>query len=283
MKWNLDKYGLRGPEDGDNDLWQDDPPAVSDDNTPDDYDPAIHDDPDSPDYRGQRDDDGNEPPAGGNPPPSRRSGSPGFGPDDIAAAVTAALRSGGQQQQQQQQQFDQGAFRKQIGYRDITETDLTALLDPEKPAADRAKLFQELLDAREKSVLTIAQALHQQLAEKVGGFEQSFAEQRRESARRTVINDVVKAYPALKTVEGSLPEIFEALRATGYRPKTPEEGIRMVASFAQQTIRKFNPTFSLRPSQAPARRQMAGSVNNGGAAGSPGRPGKKEPYNELWD
>ena len=219
----------------------------------------------------------------GTPPPSRRSVAPGFGPDDVAAAVTAALRNSGGQQQQQNQQFDQAAFRKQIGYRDITEADLTALLDPEKPVAERAKLFQELLDAREKSVVTIAQALYAQANEKIAGFEKTFSEQRRETARKQVLSEVVKAYPALKPLEGSLPEIFEALRATGFKPKTPEEGIRMVASFAQQTIRKFNPTFSLKPSQAQTRRPMAGSVNTGGASGSPGRPGKKEAFNDLWD
>jgi hypothetical protein len=282
-----DKFGLRAPHDAEGDLWQDDAGAgdgVNNDDSggaDDDYDPAIHDDPDHPEYRGQREDgDGGD---GGQAKVSHRPGAAGFTPDAVAAAVTAALKAGGGQQQQQQPQFDQAAFRKQIGYRDITEQDVATLLDPEKPAAERAKALQDLLDARERSVLTIANALHAQLNEKLGGFEQSFAEQRRESAKKAVLGDVVKAYPALKPLENSLPEIFEALRQTGYRPKSPEEGIRMIASFAQQTIRKFNPTFSLKPSQAQSRRPMAGSVNTGGAAGGPGRPGKKEPFNDLWD
>jgi hypothetical protein len=276
-----DRFGYRENEEGDNDLWQDDPAAgdAGDSVELDDYDPAIHDDPEHPDYRGQREEGGE---AGGKPKVSTRPGDAGLTPDAVAAAVTAALRSGGGQQQQQPQ-FDQAAFRKQIGYREVTEQDLATLMDPEKPAAERAKALQDLLDAREKSVLTVANALHAQLSERFGSFESHIAEQRRETAKKAVLGDVVKAYPALKPLESALPEIFESLRQSGYRPKTPEEGIRMIASFAQQTIRKFNPTFSLKPSQAQSRRPMAGSVNTGGAAGGPGRPGKKEPFNDLWD
>jgi len=283
------RYGFREPADDTvNDLWQDDNANLPDNDGAalevDDYDPLKHDDPDSPDYRDPNG--GSGEPAGGEPArrPSVRPAK-AFGPDDVAAAVVAGIKANGLGQPNQAAgapAFDEKAFRQQIGYRDITEQDLVSILDPEKPAAERAQLLQALFDAREKSVIKIANSLFQQVNGQYQELNGHISEQRRVQARSTLVADAVKSYPALKDYADIMPEIFEGLRASGFRPKSAEEGVRALASAAQNTIRRYNKTFSLRPSQAQPVRRMAGSVNSGGHGGSP-KPVKTQPFNELWD
>jgi hypothetical protein len=282
---HLNKFGLRSPA-GDvteaQSLWDDGPEdvIVNDDVVvEDDYDPEIHDDPESPDYR-------NPNPVVDDPTPSTnvvstRPNSAAFGPEHVAAAVKAALQSN-QQTQQQEPAFDEKAFRKQIGYREVTEADLVSILDPERPAAERAALLQGLFDAREKSVITIANALFQQAQGQVQQVSGHLSEQRRIQARSNLVNDTVKAYPALKEYGDLLPEIFEQLRQSGSRPATPDAAVRSLASLAQKTIKKYNKAFSLQTSQAKPTRAMASSINTGGPTGSP-KPVKTEPFNALWD
>lgn len=264
-------------EDGDGEGGEGDGDGVADD-----YDPLIHDDPENPAYR---------PPAGDDAPVPRqtklpRTGAPGFGPADVAAAVTAALKAGQQPGQLPAPvAFDKSAFLKTVGFRGVQETDLASILDAEKPLAERAALLQGILEQNMMSSTTVAQALYTQLQSQFGGIQESIAEQQRQKLEGELHKETIKAYPGLQQYATLLPKLFAEMRTNDpRRPKSPDEAIRMFASYAQRAIRDYNPQFSLRSAQPSQSRQLATSVNTGGGQGAPQRGGGKRPaWASIWD
>lgn len=239
-----------------------------------DFDPEIHD----------LDDEGNIIEISTGKPPGK---APVVEPrqlsaDDISAAVRSALDSGKPPAQvESEKPLSPDELRQMIKYREVGESDLAILMDPEKPLAERAKALNDLLDARDQSNQILIRSMYEKLGGQFQSFQQAQAEQHRVAARDTFLGSVVAKYPALKDFQHAMPEIFEALRATGYKPQSAEEGLRALASFAQKTIRKFNPQFSLAPSTN-GRRQMAGSINNGGRSSAPARGQQTPKFQQIW-
>jgi hypothetical protein len=249
----------------------------------DDYDPAIHDDPENPEYRGPDWQPGQTPAADPTPAVNFRQTAPaGFDPDMMGDAIARGLTKAGAIPAPQKQQITEEDFRKTAGWKSASPEEVTELFNPDTTPERKLELLNGMLTGAQTYATNVARGLHHDVSSRFDQYTTQQQEQLRVQAVHSEAAAVTTMYPALKQYGQHLPKIFESLRATGYRPKSVEEGRRVFASYAMQTIRQFVPNFSLQSQKAASVRPMAGSVNNGGSHGT-SRPGKKPDSIAIWD
>lgn len=249
----------------------------------DDYDPSIHDDPDSPDYRGPDwDPDAVADPV--EPKVNLRGIAPavGFDPDALGDAFARGLAKVGVVPPTKQPKVTEEDFRKTAGWKSATPEEVTELFNPDTTPERKLKLLNDMLTGAQTYATNVARGLHHDVSSRFDTYAQQQQEVARQGAVQVEVGNAVTRYPALKAYQKHLPQIFESLRATGYRPKTADEGQRMFASYAMKTIRQFVPNFSLQSQKAASSRPMAKSINNGGTPGV-SKQGKKPAWRGIWD
>lgn len=249
----------------------------------DDFDPMIHDDPESPDYRGPDWD----PNAVVDPPEPKinlRGTAPpaGFDPDVLGDAIARGLGKAGVTPPAKQPKVTEEEFRKTAGWKSVTPEEVTELFNPDTTPERKQQLLNDMLTGAQNYATNVARGLHLDVSGRFDTYAQQQQEVARQGAVQIEVGNVVTRYPALKAYQKHLPQIFESLRATGYRPTTSDEGQRKFASYAMQTIRQFVPNFSLQSQKAASARPMARSINNGGAPGV-GKGSKKPAWRGIWD
>ncbi len=181
------------------------------------------------------------------PAPRKQTSKAAFGPQDVASIVKATLAASQPQRQEPAKQMTPEEFKAAIKYRAVTEADVATLFDDAKTPAEKAAALNALFDAREASQQMVIRALYDQINGKVTNFEHGAAESKRVAARDQLLGRVTKRYSAFKQYAQVLPEVFEQLRESGWRPSQEgpagsDEAERKIASVAQAVIRKYNPT-----------------------------------------
>lgn len=218
-------------------------------------------------------------------PSTRRSVPPPVAPVDpaaIARAVAEGLK--GHLPSPRAYEMSDEEFRKMTDFFEVNPEmgkQLARILgqdiDDEK-AAQLAKFFQTIVDGTVKHSLKTSSLmqgrLEKNLSDRVVGLEGRYAKQQTDN----FLEGVQSKYPALRAYREVLPQVLNALKASGANPQTDAEAIKMVAKAARDHVRKYVPNFMTSENPGgPVRRAMAGSVTgNGASVGGFGAGGNKK-------
>jgi len=193
-------------------------------------------------------------------------------PAEIARAVAEGLRQ--TQQPGSPQGMTEEEFRKATDYFEVNPemakkfASLLGIDTDDMKAKEIATLLQGMLDGVAKHTLKSAGLmqgmLKKELSDRVVGLETNYQRQQTQQ----FFGKVISKYGQLAQHQDILPDILNALKASGARPANETEAIKIVAKAARDHIRRYIPGFMSNGSGGPdmsAHRQVAGSITGNGA------------------
>lgn len=195
-------------------------------------------------------------------------------PEQIAElAAQTAMRV--QPRQQQQKELSPEELDQRLNRYKVSPEIVKLLRDPEAAPEAIVGALQALADGAAKHAVTSAQLLFQNdlspLQQQIQAQQAYVAEQQ----TRTFVKHLGTQYPSLAGKDTVIKQAIQAVRQSGYQPRSKSDAQKQVALVARDIIRAVDPSFSLKANPArqagafaPRRASSGGGQQQSGAVGA---------------